>query len=147
MGHQYPPQRVLFHIPLLGHLAAASADGVAAGLEDYRACLGEDGDLPLARRLAGALLAVLVDLNLMRGPLFAHEKGRGIDTSRFRLCAGSEYFEKPAPTPSDDAARLEYVLRLAKRKPKPTSAPSQRAAEPDFSHLLVCSVSVLTHLA
>ena len=49
---------------------------------------------------------------------FQHEKGRGMDVSRFGYSLAVEAYKKPAPTPSDSAARMDYVLRQAKRDPQ-----------------------------
>ena len=41
-----------------------------------------------------------------------------MDVSRFGYSLAVEDYEKPAPTPSDSAARMDYVLRQAKRDPQ-----------------------------
>ena len=119
---------MLFHNIVLEHLATESADGVAASLACYRDSPPEIKALPLVGRLAEALYAVQADIQRMRAS-FQHEKGRGMDVSRFGYTLAVEDYEKPAPTPSEDAARMDYVLRQAKRDPHAQPQPSPKGQQ------------------
>ena len=116
-GHLFPPRRVLFHNMVLEHLATATMDGISASLGRYTASLDGDldpRDLVQSRRLETALRAALHDVRQMQSA-FEHERGRSQDTSRFGFRLAVEEFERPAPTASEDAVRMDYVLRQAKR--------------------------------
>ena len=99
------------------HLASATVDGVAAALTCYRESPGDERSLPLVGRLADALQAAQADIQMLRES-FKHELERGMDVSRFGYRLAVEDFERPAPTTSSSAARMEFVLRQAKRAPQ-----------------------------
>ena len=50
-------------------------------------------------------------------------KGIGEWTCRFGYRLAVEDYERPAPTTSDSAARMDYVLRQAKRDPQGQQQP------------------------
>ena len=99
------------------HLASATVDGVAAALACYSESPGDERSLPLVGRLAEALQAAQADIQRLRES-FKHELERGMDVSRFGYRLAVEDFERPAPTTTSSAARMEYVLRQAKRAPQ-----------------------------
>ena len=108
----------------MDHMARVTEDGVASALMCYRDSPSEDKALPLVGRLAEALYAAQADIRRLRES-FQHEQERGMDTSRFGFRLAVEDYERPAPTTSDSAARMEFVLRQAKRDP-----PSHQQPQP-----------------
>ena len=105
-------------------------EGISAALGDYAASLdGDSGDLALPRRLAVALQAALQDVRHMKAS-FEHERGRSQDTSRFGYRLAVEDFERPSPTASADAVRMDYVLRQAKRDSGPPQSPVLQTQTP-----------------
>ena len=121
-GHSYPPNRILFHNLVLDHLANATEDGVASALACYRDSSQEEKTLPLVGRLAEALYAAQADIRRLR-ETFQHEQERSMDVSRFGYKLAVEEYERPAPTTNDSAARMEFVLKQAKRGPTSQQQP------------------------
>ena len=88
----------------------------------YRDSSQEEKTLPLVGRLAEALYAAQADIRRLRES-FQHEQGRSMDVSRFGYRLAVKEYERPAPTTTDSAARMEYVLRQAKRDPHSLQQP------------------------
>ena len=89
---------------------------MAAALACYEAGSRGDKALPLVGRLAEALFAAQADIRRLRES-FKHEQERSMDVSRFGFKLAVEDYERPAPTTNDSAARMDFVLRQAKRDP------------------------------
>ena len=89
---------------------------MAAALACYEAGSRGDKALPLVGRLAEALFAAQADIRRLRES-FKHKQERSMDVSRFGFKLAVEDYERPAPTTNDSAARMDFVLRQAKRDP------------------------------
>ena len=106
----------------MDHLAEATEDGVATALACYGSASQDDKSLPLVGRLAEALFAAQADIRRLRESL-KHEQERSMDVSRFGFKLAVEEYERPAATTTESAARMEYVLKHAKKDPSSFQQP------------------------